>query len=43
MNTKKGGNSPPMKTTQLKRKTLAKAPGVVIAEGKGEVGVDVGE
>ncbi len=43
MDTKKGRNSPLMKETRLKKRRLLQAPEVVVAEGKGEVGVDVGE
>ncbi len=43
MDTKKGKSSMPMKATWLKKIHFFQAPGVVVAEGKSEVGVDVGE
>ncbi len=40
---KEGQKQPAKETTRLKKRRLLLAPGVVVAEGRGEVGVVVGK
>ncbi len=43
MEDKEGQKQPAKESNMVKERRLLQAPGVVVAEGNGEVGVDVGE